>query len=242
MFNRLIDCGYPKHLLKKAFHNAKLQGPAPNPAEKKKIIPLVSTYYSNYSNTNIVQQANFMLQSCSNNHIKEVFKNHQVILSLKQPPNLLRQLSNSKFTSGNQVYHENGIFRCNDKRCKLCALYIKPCKSFTTANGYEWVIRSHITCQNKNVIYFLKCLACKGKTSYTGRTNNERNRMNCHISECRSGITSDIFDRHCHKCMKENNYHDEPFFEIYIFMSLKQLATYEKYLHQRGFDTLNAPK
>ena len=245
MYNHLVNCRYPKDLVKKGFHNAKLQGPAPNPANKKKIIPLVTTYYSNLSNKNIVQQANFMLQSSSNDRVKEVFNNHQIILSLKQPANLLRQLSKSQFESITPGKTENGIFRCSDKRCKLCRLYIKPCKSFNTINGFEWVVRSHITCQSKNILYYLKCLACNGRTTYTGKSNNTRNRMNCHISESKSGNTSDRFDTHVHKCMQQNNYYDEPLFEIFMFMSLKheyQLITYENYLHNRGFDTINAPK
>ena len=168
MFNNLLDCGYPKHIVQKGFHNAKLQGPAPDPAGKKKVLPLVTTYYSNFCSSNIVQQANFMLQSSSNDHIKEVFRDHQIILSSKQPGNLLRQLSSSLFTSESSNRPENGIFKCSDKRCKLCKLYIQPCKSFVTANGYEWVMKSHITCKSRNTLYYLKCLACKGKTTYTG--------------------------------------------------------------------------
>ena len=45
--------------------------------------------------------------------------------------------------------------------------------------------------------------------------------MNCHISESHSGKIVNQFDKHVHGCMKENNCHDEPYFEIYAFMSLK---------------------
>ena len=230
--------------MKKAFWNSKLQGPADNPENKKKIIPLITTFNSNYNCANIVQQANFMLNSCSNNHVKDTFQNHQVILSLRQPPSLLRQLSRSQFTSQCNRNFENGLFICQDKRCKLCQLYIRPCKTFTTANGFEWMIRNRITCQSKNVLYYLKCVSCKGLTTYIGKSNNARKRMNCHISECRSGNTSNIFDNHVFKCMEANNYKQEPFFDIYMFMELKneyQLDIYEKYLHKKSFDTMNAP-
>ena len=245
LYDCFLKCGYPNQVLDKAFHDAKLQGPAPNPANKKKIVPLITTYNSNYSSANIVQQGNFMLNSSSSTHIQETFKNCQVILSLRQAPSLLRQLSRSEFTSEKPDYPENGLVVCQDKRCKLCKLYIQPCKSFTTSNGFEWVIRRHITCHSLNVLYYLKCLACDGSTTYTGKTNNLRFRMNGHISGCRLGNTTDIFDNHVFKCMKDHNYHDEPFFHIYTFMSIKheyQLTTYENYLHKRGFDTMNAPK
>ena len=47
----LTNSNYPKKVINRAFHNAKLQGPAPNPKDKKSIIPQVSIFCSNYSNT-----------------------------------------------------------------------------------------------------------------------------------------------------------------------------------------------
>ena len=46
----LIKCGYPDKIIDKGFHNAALQGPAPNPEEQKENISFVSNYYSNYNN------------------------------------------------------------------------------------------------------------------------------------------------------------------------------------------------
>ena len=40
----LIDCNYPKSVIKQAFHRAKLQGPAPDKSDKHKL-PLVTTHY-----------------------------------------------------------------------------------------------------------------------------------------------------------------------------------------------------
>ena len=68
--------------------------------------------------------------------------------------------------------------------------------------------------------------------------------MNNHISESNSGNTSDRFDRHVHECIQKNNRTAEPYFNIYIFMALKdysQLLTHESYLHKLGLDTMNAP-
>ena len=148
--------------------------------KKKKVLPLVTTFYSNYDNSNIAQQANLLLDSCTNNRIKDVFEDHGVITAYKQPPNLLKKLSQARFDSFAQVRPENGQFRCHNKLCKLCALYIKECKSFITANGYNWIIKNHITCNSKNVLYYLVCLACKEMT-YTGKTNIARKRMNVHF-------------------------------------------------------------
>ena len=216
-----------------------------NPELKKKVLPLLTTYYSNITASNIVKQANFMLKTTANDHIKHVFKNYDVILSLKQPKNLLRELSNAAFTSSSDNFVEPGQFNCTDKRCKLCKLYIKPCKSFITSNNFEWVIRSSVSCNSVNVLYYLKCLPCNGRVTNTGKTIITRDRMNNHISECRSGNSSDLFDLHVHQCMKKHSYYHEPLFSVNFFMSLKheyQLTTYEKYLHSMGYDTINAPK
>ena len=44
----LLECGYPKTVIDKKFHCARLQGPAPKPDKASDLIPFVSTYYSNY--------------------------------------------------------------------------------------------------------------------------------------------------------------------------------------------------
>ena len=44
----LIECGYPVAVIDRKFHNAKLQGPAPEPKNPDNVIPFVSTFYSNY--------------------------------------------------------------------------------------------------------------------------------------------------------------------------------------------------
>ena len=136
-----------------------------------------------------------------------------------------------------------GLFRfeCNDTRCMLCNIYIQECSSFTTANGIKWYIKGHINCKSKNVLYYLVCCICN-KTSYTGKTNVLRLRTNNHITGCRHGNSSDKFDNHVFKCRYEHNQMSEPFFKVYVFMEIKDerlLLSYEKYLHKKGFDTMN---
>ena len=146
----MLNCGYPETALDKSFLNAKLQGPANKPANSKNILPLVSTYYSNFDMRNIIKSINQKLNQSPNESIKQIFGETQTVLSLKQPPNLLRLLSKNRKKS----WLPQRLFNCNNKNCKLCALYIKPCASFKTSNNVIWYIRSHITCQSKNVIYF----------------------------------------------------------------------------------------
>ena len=74
----LLNVGYPESVIDKSFFNAKLQGHSNEPANSKNILSLVK------------------LTQSSNESIKEMFGETQTVLSLKQPPNLLRLLSINK--------------------------------------------------------------------------------------------------------------------------------------------------
>ena len=235
----LIACDYPVTVVRKGIRNARLQGPAPDPSKKRDTVPFVTTHTSNLKNDRTVKLADQLLKNSDNERIKTAFGNSKVVSALKQPPNLLRQLTRAEFNSVPKEPEENGLFTCNRSNCNLCKCYIVPCKSFTTSNNTEWTLRSRITCHSKHVIYFLKCLSCEERTTYTGKTNNFRNRMNNHISECRSGRTTDRFDLHVHGCNKNLK---EPFFKIYVFIEVKDVSlldSYERYLHRCGHDTMN---
>ena len=239
--NWLLKCNYPPKIIKRGIHNAKLQGPAPKPTSDA-TLSLVTTYYGNYDLTNFVKTSNNLLKRSRNERIREVFGNSKTVLSLKQPPNLLRQLTRARFNSLPTDMKENGIFKCDDKRCKLCKLYIQECQTFTTSNNIEWEVKSRITCGSKNIIYFLKCISCEFKVTYTGKTNDLRSPMNNHISACRLGNSSDKFDNHVYDCYIRNNNANEPYFQMFAFVQLreeKSLLTYEAHFHAKGFDTMN---
>ena len=131
-----------------------------------------------------------------------------------------------------------GFTKCKDTRCKLCKLYIVEGDRFITLNNKEWTIKTKITCNSINVIYFLKCSNCS--TTYIGKTNNFRLRMNNHISSSNHGNSTDRFDNHVYKCLGENK--KEPYFKIHPMMSLNdvsKLLYYEHHLHINGYDTMN---
>ena len=70
-----------------------------------------------------------------------------------------------------------------------------------------------------------------------------KTRMNNHRSNCRTGRTSDVFDKHVHECMAANNSFNDPFFEIRAFMKLStadKLITYENEFHKREYATINS--
>ena len=91
------------------------------------------------------------------------------------------------------------------------------------------------------VLYFLTCLGCN-KVSKVGKTNHMRPRVNNHISESKSGNTTDIFDKHVFLCKKD---HIEPVFRLNVLMEVDnydKLLVYEDFFHKQGFDTLNRKK
>ena len=129
----LINCNYPVPIIKKAFKNARLQGPAPNKTNSN-VLPFVTTNFCNFDSKNISQISSSLFQSSSNADVNSVFKDCRTVLALKQPPNLLRQLTKASFSSNPNANRreklEPGLFKCSNNRCKLCKLYIQECKTF----------------------------------------------------------------------------------------------------------------
>ena len=247
--NWLLNCDYPEHTINLAFHNAKLQGPAPF-KNKNKTIPYVSTFYPNIDNQSLVYNIQKKFKNIHSDYLKEIFDKNNIILSQRQPKNMKRILAPSTFTSIPSItLTQNGLFKCSNKRCKICTLYINETKSFKMSNGLIWEIRRNITCKDINVIYYLKCNMCNKKTTYIGKTIGDltvgfKSRMNQHISESRTGISTCKFPRHVYNCGLHNNCLKEPFFEINIMLKLNsshQLLTLENHFHQKGYDTLNNP-
>ena len=249
----LLKCKYPIEIIQKAFHNARLQGPAPMKSNQEEIITFIHPNMSNYSFNNIINTAKTNLYNNRSDEVTNVFSNMRIIEGIKQPKNLLRLLTNTTFTDTPNIPRtlaplNPGIYaECKDKRCNLCNKgYIQECSSFVTDNDVTWTIKSHINCNSKNVLYFLICNMCKkeGKPeSNTGKTETRlRDRMNNHISDCRTGNTTDKFDLHVHQCGILNNCLKPPYFQIYAFMTLRspeKLLIYENWLHKKHFDSMN---
>ena len=240
----LRDCGYPDSLIDRGIHTASLQGPAPE--NYTKALPLINTYYSNYDNKAVSTVARQLINASKNERVQEAFKDVKFVQALKQPPNLLRTLSNSAL-----IRNENtvtpGVYKCNDKRCKICRLYLQEDMTYEMANGFMWNIRCPVGCNSLNIIYYLICLFCN-KESYIGKTDDTRVRSNNHISGCRCGTSSDIFDQHVYSCSgmefltKEEKQANEPYFKLHIMMvcsDYNKLLSYESKFHALKMDTLN---
>ena len=78
----LYASNYPKIVVDKALHNAKLQGAAPNPKNKEQVIPFVTYNCSNYASKGIVKKANLLLQNCPDPSTKNTFHQMKVIQAL----------------------------------------------------------------------------------------------------------------------------------------------------------------
>ena len=241
----LTRCKYPQHTIDKAVHNASLQGPSNKPTDKNKVIPFVTTHSSNFDFNGVIKTAKEMLKSVKTPALKNKLQGINIVHAERQPKNLLRLLTSAKFANSINPKGPPGLFaECKTKRCKLCNDgYIQQCTTFLTSNGKTWEIRCHINCNTKFVLYYLVCIKCNGDTTYTGKTKTIfRTRINNHISDVRTGNTSDIFDIHVHNCCKLHNDFNPPYFKVYAFMALSsedKLYTYERYLHRQGFDTMN---
>ena len=170
---------------------------------EEKIILLISTFYSNYDNSNVLEVTKQLVNVSKNTRLQKAFENVKFIQSYKQPPNILRILSHSTFITENKEIKSSGLFKCKDKRCKICKLYINEGNSFKTANGTIWILKCYADCNSKNALYYLKCNFCN-ETSYTGKTDNLRQRTNQHISDCRYN-TGGNFDTHVNMCAKSQS-------------------------------------
>ena len=153
---------------------------------------------------NILKLTNNRLTSSKNDRIQNAFLNINTVLALRQPKNLIRHLTTAKFQS-NPSLPEPVLFKCENKRCKICRLYIQQCTSFKTKME-DWNIQCHITCNSRNVLYYLVCNVCEVNTeSYMGKSVKLRLQINRHISESRMGNGNDKFDKHVYNCRHKHN-------------------------------------
>ena len=238
----LLDRKYPEDIVEKGIHNAQLQGPAP-PSSSTKVVPLITPFLGNLDSSNIVNTARDLITSSSNERLQKAFDSTKLVQCYSQTPSLLQLVSSSRFNSiDNKKGKERGVFRCSSKKCEICAFgYLQESKEFIVSNGTTWKVKCHITCGSLNAIYFLKCSYCQMVTKL-GKTDDLRARTNNHRSGCRSGKTSDIFDKHVHSCFRSQGIAPtEPMFLLYVLMAcsdFNKLLGIERDMHLKGFDTL----
>ena len=88
---------------------------------------------------------------------------------------------------------------------------------------------------------------CNEKETHIGKTIGDNTkklkvRINQHISDCKTGVSTCKFLHHVYGCGIKNNCLEEPFFSLNIMLQLNKsdrLETSEKHFHLKGHDTMN---
>ena len=161
------------------------------------------------------------IENTPSDYMKGIFQESNIFLSHCQPKNLLRLLSNSSISTNRSLPKD--IFKCNDRRCKICRLYLIECSEFELANKKIWKTKTNITCHSRNIISYLKCKLCMFETSI-GKTVGDhihgfKTRMNNHVTESRSRVSTCKFPIDVFHCLKRNNRQlEDTFFYIYVML------------------------
>ena len=77
---------------------------------------------------------------------ERLYKDIIFILSLKQPKNLYKELTSSRFISSFKNIKKPGTYKCSGKRCKICQNYLNETNKFTLSNGQVWEICRETDC------------------------------------------------------------------------------------------------
>ena len=105
----------------------------------------MTTYYDNVNNNEKVKKTHRKFNDIQSDHLKNLFKNSNVILAQKQPKNLPHLLSKARFnTDFNNFIQLKGLCKCTDKRCKIYLLYVNEGNRFVMSKDMRWELRSHV--------------------------------------------------------------------------------------------------
>ena len=143
-----------------------------------------------------------------------------------------------------------GLFKCTGKRFKVCLLYVNEGNRFVISSNMRWELRSHGTCRDIDVTYYLKRNMCDHKETYIGKTVGDnivcfKSRIKQHISDCRTSTSTCKFPIDVLHCAMKNKRLKEPHFQLNIMMKVKdswRLEFFENYFHKKGYDIINCPE
>ena len=74
-------------------------------------------------------------------------------------------LSKARFNSDTNIQLK-GLFKCIDKRCRICSLYVNKGNNFVMSNNMRQELRSDAISRDINVIYYLKYIMCDHKETF----------------------------------------------------------------------------
>ena len=122
----------------------------------------------------------------------------QVIKSKRQSPSLKQILTKAKFSTENTPA---GVTKCGVQKCGTCPL-IEEGKTFSFKCGFNFEVKTSISCKGTNLLYVLKCSGCG--ENYIGQTGNSlRKRITVHRQQIKDPKYRFMpVSRHIHKCTK----------------------------------------
>ena len=183
----LTKCGYPKSLIKDSIEKYKNCDSKDlrilSAKRKKNLLVFVNDYNPNNPKLiEIIRNSIEMLNS--DEKMKKVMSKKTLIHSQRQPKNLKRLLTRSKFENSQiQNVKPKIVEKCNGATCLLCAYMIEG-ETFTMKNQQVLQVNSYMNCRSTYVIYCLQCQGCG--ENYIGSTFTFRDRMNLHKSMTRN--------------------------------------------------------
>ena len=179
----LLRQNYPESLIydgiKKALKmdQQKLTSKVDNDNDSNNNIALVSTFNPNHENALSIVKPYFPLLSNSQK-MEKILSKSNFINSRRQPKNLRKILTTSRFDSADVVPK---VSKCGDSRCLTCTNIIEGSAIDITPSD-KFVVRQNMNCDSKYVIYVIICSGCNEK--YIGKTDQKlKRRMNLHRSQ-----------------------------------------------------------
>ena len=173
---------YPNSVIENGIQKAVEKGPIcvldsreqPNSKTDHTVIPFVTTYNPrNFDIFQLFKQVEPTLRSSEK--MNKILSDKKIINSKRQPKNLKRILSSSKFEFDPP---KPSVKKCGDKRCKTCPNLIEG-SHITFKNGRKFTVHQDMSCKSQNIIYSAICSNCE--EFYVGETKNElRTRMTLH--------------------------------------------------------------
>ena len=235
LFACLTSRGYPHKLIEHGIRKAEgIPIHVLRNCEKQKdtadTLAYVSTFNPRHPEIFNLIYNNIPILKCSvkmNNVMKDV----KLIKSKRQPRNLKKILTQAKFEDSESTPQ---ISKCNRPRCKICPIIIQGEKIHFSATDEDFIVKSNLTCESRNVVYVLNCSNCNDQ--YIGSTKNFANRVTLHRSQIRNECYRNLeVSKHIHTCGK-NNFRISPFYQC---SNESQLLIKENYFISKYKPSLN---
>ena len=130
---------------------------------------------------------------------RPVFGDTRIIDSRREPRSLLRMFQHSKFDEVRPASISRCVTKCGSPRCKLCLCIMEGDSVFFRNSGMRFVVKTHMDCTTRNLIYALFCGGCGH--SYIGETVCLRDRIATHRnnSKCVNNAVMKV-SRHICEC------------------------------------------